>query len=226
MNNPFPTTDHAAEPDYDIAELLQRRANRISVEPDLDRVRQSALHQTGRQTDWQTDGREPITANLDPRRLRVLAMAAAALLLAVGLGATARYRNDAGNDIATSSLIGTATASAPLDGFRADSALQLGERELIVWMHPDASSDDIENMAETLDALAGVDRFVYVDTAATYEEFTNYYAEQPEVIELVEPEMLPTSFRVMSPDRDSLAELLSERMAELPGVSAIDIDWP
>ena len=217
MNNPSPTTDNASDADDGIVELLHHRAERITVEPDLDRVYETAR--------LPNPDRELITADPEAGRRKLLAMAAA-LLVAVGLGTAARYRGDAGNDVATSSLIGTATETAPLDGFRADSALRSGELELIVWMHPDASSAEIENTAQTLDDLVGVARFAYVDTAETYEEFSAYYADQPEVIELVEPEMLPTSFRVMSPNPASLEEVLTDRLAGLPGVSAIDVGRP
>ncbi len=220
MKNPFPARGNAAKASDDIVELLHRRAEQITVEPDLDQV-----YETASDAGHAGRGREPITADLQPKRRAVLALVAA-LLVAVGLGTAARYRGDASNDVATSSFIGAATESGPLDGYLADSARRSGEPELIVWMHPDASSAEIESTAETLHALVGVDRFDYVDTAATFEEFSDYYADQPEVIELVEPEMLPTSFRVTSADSGSLEDLLLGRLADLPGVAAIDVGRP
>ena len=217
MKNPFPASGNTTEADDGIVELLNRRAEGITVEPALDRVYETARHGD--------HGRGLTTADPQPRRRTLLALAAA-LLVVVGLGAAARYRGDANTAVATSSFIGTATESGPLDGYRAGSVHRSGRGELIVWMHPEASSAEIENTAEILDALTEVDRFVYVNIADTFEEFSAYFADQPEVIELVEPEMLPTSFRVMSPDPDLLEDVLSDRLAHLPGVSAIDVGRP
>jgi cell division transport system permease protein len=95
--------------------------------------------------------------------------------------------------------------------------------EFIVWMNPDASTESVESVRRFLESLPTIERATYVNQEATFAEFQAYYAEQPEVLDLVEPEQLPTSFRV-TPQLADLGNIRSigDEIVTLPGVSGVD----
>lgn len=95
--------------------------------------------------------------------------------------------------------------------------------EFIVWMSPDAEPANIESVRNFLDTSLTVNRATYVNQESTFVEFQAYYAEQPEVLDLVEPEQLPTSFRVVPEIADlALIRALGAEIQALPGVSGVD----
>ncbi len=95
--------------------------------------------------------------------------------------------------------------------------------EFIVWMSPDAEPDNVETVRNFLDTSLTVKRVSYVNQENTFEEFQAFYADQPEVLDLVEPEQLPTSFRVVPEIADlTLIRALGDEIQALPGVSGVD----
>lgn len=95
--------------------------------------------------------------------------------------------------------------------------------EFIVWMSPDAEPDNVETVRNFLDTSLTVRRVSYVNQENTFEEFQEFYADQPEVLDLVEPEQLPTSFRVVPEIADlTLIRALGDEIQALPGVSGVD----
>lgn len=95
--------------------------------------------------------------------------------------------------------------------------------EFIVWMNPDSSPEGVESVRGFLDSTPTVERATYVNQEATFVEFQEYYSEQPEVLDLVEPEQLPTSFRVVPQIADlALIRALGAEIEALPGVSGVD----
>ncbi|MGF1599334.1 MAG: cell division protein FtsX [Acidimicrobiales bacterium] len=95
--------------------------------------------------------------------------------------------------------------------------------EFIVWMNDDAGPDNIEHTESFLRESLTVKDFTYVDKQATFIEFQEYYAEQPEVLDLVEAEQLPTSFRVVPEITDlALIRALGQEIEALSGVSGVD----
>jgi cell division transport system permease protein len=96
--------------------------------------------------------------------------------------------------------------------------------EFIVWMSPDAPPENVEAAANFLDQSPTVQGYTYVNQEATFIEFQEYYADQPEVLDLVEAEQLPTSFRVVPEIADlALIAALGEEIQTLPGI--IDVDY-
>lgn len=95
--------------------------------------------------------------------------------------------------------------------------------EFIVWMSSEASQDNIDKAANFLTEMPTVKDYSYVDKNATFIEFQEYYSDQPEVLDLVEAEQLPTSFRVV-PEIADLAHIraVGEEIEGLPGVSGVD----
>lgn len=95
--------------------------------------------------------------------------------------------------------------------------------EFIVWMSPDADSENIDATRRFLDEHLLVRDFIFVNQEATFVEFQEYYEDQPEVLDLVEAENLPPSFRVV-PEIPDLAAIraLGEEIRAFPGVNGVD----
>lgn len=94
--------------------------------------------------------------------------------------------------------------------------------EFIVWMTADAPQENVDAVKSFLDDSLVVRSASYVNHEATFAEFQTYYADQPEVLDLVDPNDLPTSFRVVPEVPDlALIRSLGQEIEALPGVSQV-----
>lgn len=95
--------------------------------------------------------------------------------------------------------------------------------EFIVWMNAEATQDDIDDTAGFLDDSLIVRDFSFVDKGATFIEFQEYYEDTPEILDLVEQEQLPTSFRVVPEIADlTVIQALGDEIRALPGIKGVD----
>lgn len=105
---------------------------------------------------------------------------------------------------------------------RLDTRFQDGV-EFIVWMNPDATQEQIEAVERTLESSPGVSRARYVTREETFVEFQEFYADSPEVLEAVGPEILPTSYRVVPEIPEAaVVRQLGDEFQTLPGVRNVD----
>ncbi len=97
-----------------------------------------------------------------------------------------------------------------------------GGIEFVVWMQPDATAEQDANIRDSLDGSPAIEEWVYVDQQQAFEEFQSIFADTPELIEVVSPEVLPPSYRVVpeNPDADVVAELSSQFIGR-PGVEEV-----
>ncbi len=93
--------------------------------------------------------------------------------------------------------------------------------EVVVWMRPDASEDQIASVLLYLDDADHVTRFTFIGKDQAYEQFQEFFADEAELLELVEADQLPTSFVIETSDAP---EILADDLLPLPGVA--DIEWP
>lgn len=94
-----------------------------------------------------------------------------------------------------------------------------GGIEFIVFMQPDATEAQMDAMAGALDSNPQVKEVQFTDQEAAFEEFRRMFANQPDMVEVMTPEVLPTSYRVVpqDPDPDIVAGLANE-FEDDPGV--------
>lgn len=94
-----------------------------------------------------------------------------------------------------------------------------GGIEFIVFVQPEATDDQIDAIDRLLAESPQVENTEYVDTDATFEEFQDLFADSPEIVETVDPEALPTSYRVVPVDKsaETIAALRNAFQAQ-PGV--------
>ncbi len=95
--------------------------------------------------------------------------------------------------------------------------------EFLVWMQPDSTPEEIQFVADAFVASPAIRSAEYRDKQQTYEEFLAFWAESPDIQQVVEPEMMPTSFHVtpVSTELDSV-EALGREYRKLPGVRDVD----
>ena len=105
-----------------------------------------------------------------------------------------------------------------------DNATQRWEGgiEFVVWMNPDATVEQDDAIRRTIDESPEIREWTYVDQAATFEEFKDIFAEEPELLDAVSAEDLPPSYRVAPVDPDAeVVEELSRQFEDRPGVRSV-----
>jgi cell division transport system permease protein len=94
-----------------------------------------------------------------------------------------------------------------------------GDVELIVYMRPDAQQAQIESVQGDLDENPQVEEYRYLDHAAAHDEFLQLFRNQPDLTDSVEPEHLPTSFKVVPENaRAEVVTSLQREFEQKPGV--------
>lgn len=97
--------------------------------------------------------------------------------------------------------------------------------EFIIFLQPEISSAQEERIQSLLDEQIPirVDRYRYVSQQEAFDEFKNdLFSGQPEITELVEPEILPASFRVVPTELDAdQVEVLAAGFEDEPGVRQV-----
>lgn len=181
-------TDNTVDDEAWISHLLHARAERITVLSDIAAVTAPPRESARRAQTWPW-------------------WIAAAAVVLVGALLAAPDFPDPGIERG-----GTSDLSTDLSEFAAPA----GEGEqFLVWMHVEATPEQIQSVSLLLGRIRDVDGYTYFDREASYQEFSDYYADKPEILELVRPEQLPTYFVVTTDDPIGVAD----RLEGLPGVS-------
>ncbi len=152
-------------------------------------------------------------------RGRLLAVAAVAALAAGTVVVLASRDDDesvhADGDVAAE--VGDAVLPPPCpDGDRASD-------DLLIYFDPDVTRSVVNTVraqVEGHDLVAGVR---YVDQAETYDELARLFAEQPELVESVSPEILPPSLRVDLVDGAPISQAgdVAAAVKEQPGIHEV-----
>lgn len=111
-----------------------------------------------------------------------------------------------------------------LFNYAVDNATQRWEGgiEFVVWMNPEATAEQNANILDAITTSPEIRDFTFVDQAAAYEEFKDIFADTPELVEVVTPEVMPPSYRVVpvDPNADVVEELASQFEGR-PGVKTV-----
>ena len=94
-------------------------------------------------------------------------------------------------------------ATALLVGGAVENATKRWEGgiEFIVFVQPNASQEQTDAIQSALDDAPQVESYAYVDQEATFEEFKQLFADTPQIVDSVTPDVLPPSFRVVPADK-------------------------
>ncbi len=79
-----------------------------------------------------------------------------------------------------------------------------GGIEFIVFMQASASQEQLDSVRTSLETNPEVKTVTYVDKAAAYEEFKQLFSRSKDMIEAVDQESMPPSFRVAPENSDAL----------------------
>ena len=111
-----------------------------------------------------------------------------------------------------------------LFNYAVDNATQRWEGgiEFVVWMNPEATAEQNSIILDAISSSPEIRDFQFVDQDAAYEEFKDIFADTPELIEVVTPEVMPPSYRIVpvDPDADVVEELASQFTGR-PGVKTV-----
>ncbi len=104
---------------------------------------------------------------------------------------------------------------------RATAQFQQGV-EFIVFMNPDADTDQDAAIRHVLDSSPAIEGYTYIDKAAAYDEFETLFADKPDLIESVTPDVMPPSYRIVPVDRSAgNVNELANQFAAQPGVREV-----
>lgn len=92
--------------------------------------------------------------------------------------------------------------------------------QLEVFMNVDATQGQIEAVQTALDEDPNVRDYRFLTKEDAYEEFKRLFRDNPDLIETVEPDRLPTSFRV-APQRAELTRVVADTYRTSPGVDEV-----
>ena len=97
-----------------------------------------------------------------------------------------------------------------------------GGIEFVVWMQPEASLEQDDNIRTSIETSPSIRSWTYVNQEETLEEFREIFADTPELIDVVSADILPPSYRVVpvDPSPDVVAELASQ-FVDRPGVQEV-----
>jgi len=92
--------------------------------------------------------------------------------------------------------------------------------ELEIFFVPTATQQQIEGVQVELDESPNVKEFRFISKKQAFELFQKIFQDQPELVESVDPETLPASFRVVPQDPE-LTEVVAGQFRGRPGVDEV-----
>jgi cell division transport system permease protein len=97
-----------------------------------------------------------------------------------------------------------------------------GGIEFIVFLQPEATPEQTDSVRKALSDSPEVEQVKFVDQAATFKEFKELFKSTPQLVENVDPAILPPSYRVVpvNKDADAIASL-GEQFRAKPGVKDV-----
>jgi cell division transport system permease protein len=97
-----------------------------------------------------------------------------------------------------------------------------GGIEFIVYLQPNVTDEQKQAIETDLVESADVEDFTYVDQDESYEEFKRLFADTPQLVEIVTPEILPPSFKVVPTITDpEVVQAVGDQFVAKPGVREV-----
>lgn len=121
---------------------------------------------------------------------------------------------------------GAAPAQGSLDGpveqaFAAYETCQGFPTSFSVYLVVGVSAEQVDEVDRALSAEPAVTSARYLDVDETYRDFVEFFSDEPEITELVEPEQLPTSFEI-EVDSPDFVTVHGPGLTALDGVDSIE----
>lgn len=90
-----------------------------------------------------------------------------------------------------------------------------------IFLNVDATQEQVEALSQELSDSPDVKSFRYLTKEDAYEEFKRLFADEPDLVNSIDPSVLPASFRV-APTDAGLTDTLVERFETRPGVDEVE----
>lgn len=99
----------------------------------------------------------------------------------------------------------------------------LGEGvDVIVFLQPDVRTSVLDEINDELESEPAVESVEFFDQRESYEEFQKFFADEPELVDSVTPDILPPSFRLgLSEPVDESVDRIVESMEGRSGVREV-----
>lgn len=97
-----------------------------------------------------------------------------------------------------------------------------GDVEFIVWLDSSATEEQKQLVENTLNSSSSIASSRYVNREEVYAEFEDFFQETPAILDVVEPDRVPTYFSVtpILPDL-AVVQALGDEYKNLPGVMKV-----
>ncbi len=92
--------------------------------------------------------------------------------------------------------------------------------QLEIFMNVEATQGQIDAVQKALDNDSNVRSYKFLTKQDAYEEFKRLFRDNPDLVQTVQPDRLPPSFRV-APTRAELTRLVSDTYRTSPGVDEV-----
>lgn len=97
-----------------------------------------------------------------------------------------------------------------------------GGIEFVIFMQRDPSPEQVQSLRDDLEQSPEVASVRFVDKKEAYEEFKLLFADSPELVDSIDPETLPPSFRVEPVNKEvDAVEALGKTYASKSGVGQV-----
>lgn len=108
------------------------------------------------------------------------------------------------------------------EGVRNATQRWQGGIEFVVFLNPDATQEQIDAVGRDLRESPEVEKTTFIDQKAAYEEFKQLFADSPEMVDSVSPEILPPSYRVVPVNKDAdTVQALGAQFSSKAGVRQV-----
>jgi cell division transport system permease protein len=107
-------------------------------------------------------------------------------------------------------------------GVRNATARWEGGIEFVVFLNPDATQEQIDAVGNDLNQSPEVESTSFIDKQAAYDEFKRLFSDEPEMVDTVSPDILPSSYRVSPVTKDAdVVQELGKQFEGKPGVKRV-----
>lgn len=80
-------------------------------------------------------------------------------------------------------------------------------REVSIFVDDAASTEEVAGLERALSENPGIESVDYISQEQAFEEFKKLYEDQPHLYETVDPDDLPSVFRLVAANEDAVAEV-------------------
>jgi hypothetical protein len=116
----------------------------------------------------------------------------------------------------------TPALTTAVEDYIACDAQRPKRTEGTLWLRLEATAEQADRIAADMADDDEVADVTYLDREATYEQFVSYFSEEPDVLDAVGPDDLPTSFEIVF-ETDGWEDARIDQVTSLPGVDEVDV---